>query len=404
MSTTLARQRYVCPGWSGRWISNSCSPCNTREMSVPSSRSSALVPALGDPVLRVPRLHGEEEAATVGLEQGGLGARRHADGRGREVAHLHHGAHGGGARRQVRLDHRAAHVLQHADQPRRGEHLDAAIAHGVGGLVGRDGPGDLVRRAGREVHGPRLYRGTAGRRNPARPRRAILAAVTRWIAAAGAGVISLDSIINVAFPAMAAAFAEPPERVRWVIVCYVFTYSVTAFWGGALADRVGHARVFRVGLVLTAVALALGGLAPAFGLLLAARVLPGLAGGLVYGTAPGLVTLTAPPEHRGRALGFLNAGIGVGFTVGPLVAGVLVAHLGWRSTFHVRVPIALAVFAWALAALPAARGAATRLVAAADVLRRAVLAPGALAVVANAPIFAGWRLAPFYPGAVRGPA
>ena len=51
--------------------------------------------------------------------------------------------------------------------------------------------------------------------------------MTRWIAAAGAGVISLDAIINVAFPAMAAAFAEPPERVRWVIVCYVFTYSLT---------------------------------------------------------------------------------------------------------------------------------------------------------------------------------
>jgi MFS family permease len=229
-----------------------------------------------------------------------------------------------------------------------------------------------------------------------------MTAVTRWIAAAGAGVISLDSIINVAFPAMAAAFAEPPERVRWVIVCYVFTYSVTAFWAGALADRVGHARVFRVGLALTAVALTLGGLAATFGLLLAARVLQGFAGGLVYGTAPGLVTLTARPERRGSALGFLNAGIGVGFTIGPLVAGFLVAHLGWRSTFYVRVPIALALFAWALAMLPAARGAATRLVAAADVLRRDVLAPGALAFVANASIFSVWLLAPFYLVLVRG--
>ncbi len=230
----------------------------------------------------------------------------------------------------------------------------------------------------------------------------MIPAVTRWIAAAGAGVISLDSIINVAFPAMAAAFAEPPERVRWVIVCYVFTYALTAFSGGALADRVGHARVFRVGLLLTAVALTLGALAPTFGLLLGARVLQGLGGGLVYGTAPGIVTLAAPPQARGRALGFLNAGIGVGFTVGPLVAGLLVAHLGWRSTFYVRVPIALGVFGWALAGLPAARGAATRLVAAADVLRRAVLAPGALAFLANASIFSVWLLAPFYLVLVRG--
>ena len=226
--------------------------------------------------------------------------------------------------------------------------------------------------------------------------------MTRWIAAAGAGVISLDSIINVAFPAMAAAFAEPPERVRWVIVCYVFTYSLTAFCGGALADRIGHARVFRTGLALTAVSLALGGLAGTFDRLLAARVMQGVAGGLVYGTAPGIVTLAATPRARGRALGFLNAGIGVGFTVGPLVAGFLVAQFGWRSTFYVRVPIALVVFGWALVALPATRGEGTRLVAAADVLRRTVLAPGALAFVANASIFSVWLLAPFYLVLVRG--
>lgn len=226
--------------------------------------------------------------------------------------------------------------------------------------------------------------------------------MTRWIAAAGAGVISLDSIINVAFPAMAAAFAEPPERVRWVIVCYVFTYSLTAFCGGALADRVGHARVFRTGLALTAVALVLGGLATTFDRLLAARVLQGVGGGLVYGTAPGIVTLAATPQGRGRALGFLNAGIGVGFTVGPLVAGFLIAQFGWRSTFYVRAPIALVVFGWALVALPAARGEGARLVAAADVLRRSVLAPGALAFVANASIFSVWLLAPFYLVLVRG--
>jgi MFS family permease len=226
--------------------------------------------------------------------------------------------------------------------------------------------------------------------------------VIRWIAAAGAGVVSLDSIINVAFPAMAAAFAEPPERVRWVIVCYVFTYSLTAFCGGALADRVGHARVFRAGLALTAIALALGGVAATFDRLLAARVMQGVAGGLVYGTAPGIVTLAATPETRGRALGFLNGGIGVGFTVGPLVAGFLIAEFGWRSTFYVRVPIALIVFGWALVALPATRGNGTRLVAAADVLRRSVLAPGALAFVANASIFSVWLLAPFYLVLVRG--
>src|SRR5262245_58843313 len=146
--------------------------------------------------------------------------------------------------------------------------------------------------------------------------------VTRWIAATGAFVVSLGSTVNVAFPAMAAAFAIPPERVRWVIIGYVFAYAITSFVAGALADRVGHGRVFRAGLALSAAAFLLAGVAPSFAWLLVARVVQGLGGGCVYGTAPGIVTLTAPPDGRGRALGFLNAAIGLGFSAGPLVAGV----------------------------------------------------------------------------------
>jgi MFS family permease len=209
--------------------------------------------------------------------------------------------------------------------------------------------------------------------------------------------------MNIAFPAIAASFAEPPERMRWVIICYVFTYAITSFLGGALADRVGHARVFGAGLALSALAFVLGALAPAFAALLGARVVQGVAGGLVYGTAPALATLAVAPRARGRALGFLNAGIAVGFTIGPLVAGVLVERFGWRAIFVVRAPLAALALVWALAALPAWRGsAATPMVAPADMLRGAVLRPSVIAFLANAGIFAVWLLAPFYLVSARG--
>jgi MFS family permease len=230
----------------------------------------------------------------------------------------------------------------------------------------------------------------------------MIAPVTRAIAAAGAALVSLDSIVNIAFPAMSAAFVVPPDRMRWVIICYVFTYALTSFAGGALADRVGHARVFRAGVALSAVAFALGGLAPTFGTFLGARVVQGFAGGLVYGTAPGLVTLAARPGERGRALGALNAAIGLAYAAGPLLAGVLVDAVGWRSIFHVRVPLAALTLALALR-LPAARApAGARMVAARDVLQGAVLRPGVLAFFGNAGIFAVWLLAPFYLVTVRG--
>jgi MFS family permease len=225
----------------------------------------------------------------------------------------------------------------------------------------------------------------------------------RWIAAGGAFVVSLDSIMNVAFPAIAAAFAAPPEQMRWVIICYVGTYALTAFVGGALADRVGHGRVFRAGLALSAAAFVVAGLAPTFGWLLAGRVLQGLGGGCVYGTAPGIVTLAVSPAARGRALGFLGAAMGLGLSVGPVASGVLVDAVGWRAIFHVRVPLALLALGAALLALPAASAPrAAKLVGAADLLRAPVLAAGALAFAANAGIFSIWLLAPFYLVAARG--
>src|SRR5215471_20350751 len=136
--------------------------------------------------------------------------------------------------------------------------------------------------------------------------------MSRWLAAAGALVVSLDSMMNIAFPAIAAAFAVPPERVRWVIICYVLTYAITAFAGGAAADQIGHIAVFRAGVALSVVAFAMGGLAPSFAWLLVARIVQGFAGGLIYGTAPALTTLGAPAAVRGRRLGFLSAAMGLG--------------------------------------------------------------------------------------------
>jgi MFS family permease len=222
------------------------------------------------------------------------------------------------------------------------------------------------------------------------------------VAAAGTFVISLDSMVNIAFPAMAAWFAEPPEAMRWVIMPYVFSYAVMSFVGGSLGDRIGHARVFRAGVAGSVLAFVVDSIAPAFGWLIAGRALQGIAGGLVYGTAPGILTLAARPDERGRALGVLNATIAGAFAAGPVVAGMLVYAFGWRAVFAARIPLALLALAWAHVALHDARGfVASRLVRPDEVLRVRVLGPTAVSFVANGGIFAVWLLAPFYLVEVR---
>ena len=221
--------------------------------------------------------------------------------------------------------------------------------------------------------------------------------MTLWLAAAGAFVVSLDSMMNVAFPAIARAFDVPPETIRWVIICYTGVYAIMAFAGGAVADLVGHVRVFRIGVALTAVSFLGGALAPSFGWLLVARVLQGVAGGLVYGTAPGIVTLAVPADRRGRALGSLSASMALGLAIGPLSAGVLVDLFSWRAVFLARLPLAIAVFAatLVLATVPS-ESRARRLVGLADLGRSPVPLACTLAFLAQGAIFAIWLLAPFY--------
>jgi MFS family permease len=208
-------------------------------------------------------------------------------------------------------------------------------------------------------------------------------------------------MMNIAFPSIAAGLAVPAESMRWVIICYVGVYALTAFAGGAVADLVGHVRVFRVGIALTAVALVAGGLSASLGPMLLARALQGVAGGLVYGTAPGIVSLAAAPDRRGRALGRLSAAIALGLALGPLAAGVLVDLYGWRAVFHARSPLAALVFVGLLGVGGVAKGAAgvagaRRLVGWGDLRRPPVPVICSLAFLANAAIFSIWLLGGFY--------
>ena len=224
------------------------------------------------------------------------------------------------------------------------------------------------------------------------------------LAAAGFLLVGLDGSINIAFPAMAAAFRVSSTTIRWVIICYVGTYALTAFVAGVLADRLGPGRVVRAGLVLSLFCFAGYALVSSFEMLLVLRVLQGVSGGLIYGAAPALVTLSLPPSRHGWGLGWASTGLGLGLSVSPLIGGMIVGSLGWRGPFLYRVPITAALIvlaAWTAVPRAGSHGA-WRMVVPSDILRWPVLHAGLLAFLANYAQFAVWLLVPFYLVAERG--
>lgn len=165
------------------------------------------------------------------------------------------------------------------------------------------------------------------------------------IASLSALLGSLDSAVNIAFPAITEAFTLEVTSIQWVVVGYVLTHASLLVGCGRLADLSGHGRLLICGLVASAIAYAGCGSAPSFGWLIAARVGQGVGAALVSGSAPALITLAVPVEARGRALGTFQMSMAAGYALGPLIGGMLVDGFGWRAVFWFRVVPAL-LLAW----------------------------------------------------------
>lgn len=174
----------------------------------------------------------------------------------------------------------------------------------------------------------------------------------RWgilgIVGLGVAVGPLDSSVNIAFPAITAAFGIAVTTIQWVVICYVLTYASLLLGCGRLSDIIGHRRVFLFGSLWSAASLFLCGAAPGFGWFLAARCLQGIGTALVFSCGPALATLSFPEATRARALGMYTMLSAVAATAGPLLGGQLVALWGWQAVYYFRVPIALlaALLTW----------------------------------------------------------
>lgn len=164
------------------------------------------------------------------------------------------------------------------------------------------------------------------------------------------------SVVNIAFPSIAAAFPGTPEAaLTWVVSGYSVTFAAGLAPAGRLADVFGRGRLFLAGLigfVLTSLACAL---APTAELLIAARLLQGVTAAIVVPASVGLLLGVVTPEQRSGAIGAWTATNGLGAVLGPVLGGLLVDQFGWRAIFAINIPVGVVLVIVAMLTVPLAR-------------------------------------------------
>jgi EmrB/QacA subfamily drug resistance transporter len=173
----------------------------------------------------------------------------------------------------------------------------------------------------------------------------------RWLALpvllTGAFLPPLDFfIVNVALPSIRASLKASSAELQFVISAYAATYAVFLITGGRLGDLYGRRRMFLLGISGFTVASLLCGLAGSPQMLLAGRMLQGMAAAALAPQVLASIRVMFPLAEQSRALGLYAATFGIAATLGQLLGGVLISGhwwgLGWQLIFLVNLPVGIA--------------------------------------------------------------
>lgn len=156
-------------------------------------------------------------------------------------------------------------------------------------------------------------------------------------------LINVDyTAVNLALPTMAIDLHASLNTIQWVLTGYVLTWALLIFPCGSLSAKFTTKQLCLAGLGLFIVASAIATFAYSSHILIAARILQGLSAA-IYGPAVyGLIHCYIPEQMRGKAMGFLSLGVGLGLAIGPFIGGSLITLWSWRAIFLINIPIGLA--------------------------------------------------------------
>ena len=143
----------------------------------------------------------------------------------------------------------------------------------------------------------------------------------------------IGSATNIALPSIGKEFSADAVVLSWVASSFLLSAAVFLAPFGRLADIVGRKKIFNIGLIIFSFASFFCAFSSNIEILIVWRILQGMGGALIFGTAMAIVASVFPREKRGKALGIVVASVYTGLTLGPFIGGILTKIWGWEAIF-----------------------------------------------------------------------
>ncbi|MDT0481417.1 MFS transporter [Streptomyces doebereineriae] len=153
-------------------------------------------------------------------------------------------------------------------------------------------------------------------------------------------IVMANTALTVAAPDMTEDLGLSSADLQWVIDGYTVPYAALMLLFGAIGDKYSRRGALLLGLGVFGGGAVFGYLADSAATVIAARAVMGTGAAMIMPATLSLLAATFPRGERAKAITVWTATSGVAIAAGPLVAGALLEHHAWTSTFLINVPIA----------------------------------------------------------------
>ncbi|WP_406220045.1 MFS transporter [Streptomyces canus] len=170
-------------------------------------------------------------------------------------------------------------------------------------------------------------------------------------------IVMANTALTVAAPGMTEDLGLSSADLQWVIDGYTVPYAALMLLFGAIGDKYSRRGALLLGLGVFGGGAVFGYLADSATTVIAARAVMGTGAAMIMPATLSLLAATFPRGERAKAITVWTATSGVAIAAGPLVAGALLEHHAWTSTFLINVPIAAVAVVAALVLVPPSKAA-----------------------------------------------